>query len=162
MQDFNVANTITLLRIPILIGMFFVSRNHLIYFMFVSAVTDVLDGFIARTFNMTTKTGIWLDPFCDKLTQLTLVFLLFDDLFKVLVYLSYELILIIFGYLIILKKKQYIKSDGIGKGLTVLFYVFIFLEMVFCLDLINVLIVISLSRLLYYSIEFLKSLEVKK
>ncbi len=35
----------------------------------VSAVTDMVDGFIARRFNMRSRIGIMLDPFADKLTQ---------------------------------------------------------------------------------------------
>lgn len=35
----------------------------------VSAITDMVDGIIARKFNMTSRIGIMLDPFADKLTQ---------------------------------------------------------------------------------------------
>lgn len=34
-----------------------------------SAVTDMVDGIIARKFNMRSRIGIMLDPFADKLTQ---------------------------------------------------------------------------------------------
>ena len=34
-----------------------------------SAITDMVDGIIARKFNMTSRIGIMLDPFADKLTQ---------------------------------------------------------------------------------------------
>ena len=34
-----------------------------------SAITDMMDGIIARRFNMTSRIGIMLDPFADKLTQ---------------------------------------------------------------------------------------------
>ena len=35
----------------------------------VSALTDMVDGMIARKFNMRSRIGIMLDPFADKLTQ---------------------------------------------------------------------------------------------
>ncbi|MBE6581857.1 MAG: CDP-alcohol phosphatidyltransferase family protein [Ruminococcaceae bacterium] len=35
----------------------------------ISALTDMVDGFIARRFNMRSRIGIMLDPFADKLTQ---------------------------------------------------------------------------------------------
>lgn len=35
----------------------------------VSALTDILDGFIARRFNMISELGKVLDPICDKLTH---------------------------------------------------------------------------------------------
>ncbi len=34
-----------------------------------SALTDMIDGIIARKFNMRSRIGIMLDPFADKLTQ---------------------------------------------------------------------------------------------
>lgn len=39
----------------------------------VSCLTDLIDGKIARKFNMITKLGILLDPLADKATQLTLL-----------------------------------------------------------------------------------------
>ena len=35
----------------------------------ISALTDIADGFIARTFNMVSDFGKALDPIADKLTQ---------------------------------------------------------------------------------------------
>ena len=42
----------------------------------VSCLTDMIDGKIARKFNMITPLGKILDPLADKLTQLTLTFCL--------------------------------------------------------------------------------------
>ena len=39
----------------------------------VSCLTDLADGFIARTFDMISKVGKWLDPLADKATQLALM-----------------------------------------------------------------------------------------
>lgn len=38
----------------------------------VSCLTDMVDGFIARTFNMISNVGKFLDPLADKATQFTL------------------------------------------------------------------------------------------
>jgi len=37
----------------------------------VSGLTDLLDGFLARRFNWTSRLGKFLDPIADKLTQIT-------------------------------------------------------------------------------------------
>ena len=42
----------------------------------VSSISDVLDGFIARRFNMVSDLGKALDPFADKLTQIAMLFCL--------------------------------------------------------------------------------------
>ncbi len=39
----------------------------------VSCLTDMLDGKIARKFNMISNLGKFLDPLCDKLTQLAMI-----------------------------------------------------------------------------------------
>lgn len=39
----------------------------------VSGISDVLDGFIARTFNMVSDLGKVLDPIADKLTQVVII-----------------------------------------------------------------------------------------
>ena len=38
----------------------------------ISCLTDLADGFIARTFQMQSSLGKWLDPLADKATQLSL------------------------------------------------------------------------------------------
>ena len=44
--------------------------------MAVSAATDVVDGWIARHFNLVTDWGKIIDPFADKLTQIAIAFCL--------------------------------------------------------------------------------------
>lgn len=66
----NLPNSLTLLRIalvPVLAilliqGFYF---NALIVFT-VTSITDALDGFLARQFNMQTDLGAYLDPIADK------------------------------------------------------------------------------------------------
>lgn len=70
----SIANMLTLMRI-VLIPLFFVSfyllgeyGNLIATFIFVvAAITDWLDGYLARSYNETTKFGAFLDPFADKL-----------------------------------------------------------------------------------------------
>ena len=39
----------------------------------ISGITDFLDGFVARKFNMVTQLGKAIDPIADKLTQIAIV-----------------------------------------------------------------------------------------
>lgn len=74
----NLPNTLSIFRmclVPVFVLVFFSGREHAmaqaaaIYFL--AGATDVLDGFIARHFNMITKLGKILDPLADKLMTIT-------------------------------------------------------------------------------------------
>ena len=76
---FNIPNLITWLRIlliPLFIGIFYISdaalsihhKNLLATAIFaVAAISDWLDGYLARTLNQTSAFGAFLDPVADKL-----------------------------------------------------------------------------------------------
>lgn len=91
-----------------------------------SGVTDALDGFIARRFNMGTKIGQLIDPIADKLTQVAVVTVL---MFRWPVF-SVLLILFIIkeGYMLFENLRLYRKNitlDGskwYGKIATIVFY----------------------------------------
>lgn len=67
----NLPNFITILRI-VLIPFFIIAvvygyQLFAIGIFVAAAITDALDGFIARAFNMQTQLGTYLDPIADKL-----------------------------------------------------------------------------------------------
>lgn len=67
----NWANRVTVFRI-ILVPIFIMAvLYHKLYFAFavfiIAAITDGLDGYIARTFNQKTQLGAMLDPIADKM-----------------------------------------------------------------------------------------------
>lgn len=74
---FNIPNCLCFFRIlliPIFLYVYFVAdfKNRYIVAAFVlviSGISDFLDGFIARKFNMITDFGKFIDPVADKLTQ---------------------------------------------------------------------------------------------
>ncbi len=75
-EFFTIPNMLSLLRlalIPLIIYLYCFAHNDLWTLIVVvfSTLTDIVDGFIARRFNMITDFGKFLDPFADKLTQLT-------------------------------------------------------------------------------------------
>jgi len=67
----NLPNTLTLLRILLVPAVLIAILYHwwlaaLVMFA-VAAISDFLDGFLARTFNQMTSLGAYLDPIADKL-----------------------------------------------------------------------------------------------
>ncbi len=70
----NIPNTLTLLRIvliPIFVLVFYLPvswNNEVACIIFViAAITDMLDGYLARRLNQLSKLGAFLDPVADKL-----------------------------------------------------------------------------------------------
>jgi cardiolipin synthase len=67
---FNLANLFTLLRlilVPYVIGAILDGRHgRALALFFVAAVTDVLDGAVARSYGLATQVGAYLDPIADK------------------------------------------------------------------------------------------------
>ncbi len=76
----NAPNVLTLLRVlaaPLLA--YFLMRGYYEYALYtfvLAAITDALDGFIARRFNLYTEFGAALDPLADKLITLTCLVIL--------------------------------------------------------------------------------------
>ncbi len=68
----NILSYVRLLLIPVIVILFVNGYNILtLVFVLVSTLTDIVDGFIARRFNMVTDFGKFIDPVADKATQLT-------------------------------------------------------------------------------------------
>lgn len=127
----NVPNLLTILRF-ILIPLFAVnlSARHYIAAVIIflaGGLTDVLDGYIARKFNMVTSWGKIADPLADKFMQLTAMFILSI----VLKLIPVELIMIVLakeifmgiGALVLYRQFNYVVSaNWYGKATTVVFY----------------------------------------
>lgn len=73
----HVPNILTLIRLVIIapIVIFIAKEEFILAFIFLvlSGITDVLDGVIARKFNLITDLGKLLDPFADKATQVAIL-----------------------------------------------------------------------------------------
>ena len=73
----HVPNALTILRfilIPFII-LALVNDNYFLTFILLTAsgLTDVLDGYIARKFNLITNFGKLIDPLADKTTQISIL-----------------------------------------------------------------------------------------
>jgi len=93
-------------------------------------LTDVLDGFLARTFNWVTPVGKLLDPLADKMMAITaLVVILIgksgDSLFGIylalVILVGVKELLMMIGGMIMLKQRKVAYSDWYGKSATGLF-----------------------------------------
>ncbi len=70
----NILSFVRILLIPIFIVFYFDKslENNMVWaavILLISGATDVLDGIIARSFNMISSFGKFIDPAADKLTQ---------------------------------------------------------------------------------------------
>ena len=82
----TIPNLLTFTRILLLpLFVFFFYREKMLLavaILFISGLTDTLDGKIARKFNQISELGKILDPVADKLTQITIAVMLFLEFRK--------------------------------------------------------------------------------
>ena len=100
------------IRIPILVTL-----------IAVIGISDSIDGIVARRLNQVSKLGTILDPVCDRIVFLLLLFWL-EDIFPIWFFygiLTRE-ILVMIGSLYVLTKTKTIKVSNIGKIGTVLIF----------------------------------------
>lgn len=77
----NILSFFRLALIPVIVWLYaFVgSREWAVLVLLISGLTDILDGFVARKFNMMSDLGKAIDPLADKLTQIALLACLVVD-----------------------------------------------------------------------------------
>lgn len=98
--------------------------------MIVAALTDLLDGKIARKFNMVSNLGKILDPIADKLSQIAIVIILivkfWDGYLKyiLMLFIVKELLMVVGGALLLAKGMRPVAAEMWGKVATTVFYIF--------------------------------------
>lgn len=118
----NLPNALTLIRlllIPVFIHLMNIGQMKTALAVFVAAsLTDILDGWIARKYNLITDFGKLFDPLADKLMVLSLLIMLavkgIAPLSAIIVLLVKETIMMIGGVLL-LKKNLVVHAEKIGK-----------------------------------------------
>ena len=122
--------------IPAVVWLYHVKEEYLwaAGVLVISGITDVVDGIIARRFDMVSDLGKALDPIADKLTQTAMLICL---LFKFpLMGIPLALMVIkefvsgIWGLLVIRKTKEVKGAEWHGKAATVLLYALMLLHAV--------------------------------
>ena len=125
----HIPNILTIIRfifIPIILRAIFDGNYILgIIFFTVSGLTDVLDGFIARKFNLVSNFGKLMDPLADKLTQISVLAALVSvkiiPVWILTIVVLKELIMVV-GASFLYGKDVVVYSKWYGKLATVLFY----------------------------------------
>lgn len=101
----------------------------------ISGLTDMLDGKIARKFNMITELGKFIDPLADKLTQGALALCLATryPLMKavVLLFIVKEGFMAVMGLLLLPRGKKLNGAKWFGKVCTAFLYVVLFVLLLF-------------------------------
>lgn len=132
-----IPNILTIIRfclIPIIITML-VQGNYIgaIIVFSISGITDILDGAIARKFNFISDFGKLMDPLADKLTQLSMLFVLTIKHiipFWIITIVAIKECLMVCGASFLYGKELVVSSKWYGKVATVLFYVAIVTSLV--------------------------------
>ena len=102
-------------------------------FFTISGITDVLDGFIARKFNLVSNFGKLMDPLADKLTQISVLACLVKVEiipFWILVIVILKELLMVVGASFLYGKDVVVYSKWYGKLATVLFYLAIVISLI--------------------------------
>lgn len=132
----TIPNWLCFLRIALIpiFSVLFIKEHYIIAFvlMIIAAVTDLLDGKIARKYNMVSNLGKILDPIADKLSQVAIVIILifkfwsFEGILKYLLFLfiAKELIMVIAGAVLLAKGMRPVAAEMWGKVATTVFYIF--------------------------------------
>jgi len=138
-QIFTIPNLLSLIRlclIPVIVWLYCIKQDAVMtaVVLAVSGLTDLVDGYIARHFNMITDLGKALDPVADKLTQLAMLLCL---IFRhPIIGIPFGLLLVkevvtgIMSLLAIRKTKEVKGADWHGKITTVLLYAMMLLHVV--------------------------------
>ena len=123
----NLPNTLTVLRIllvPVFVGLLLYGHyDAALITLLIAALTDVLDGMIARLTDQRTRLGEYLDPLADKLLLMSAIITLsvldFIPIWAVIVVVSRDAILLVGTVIANLSETNInISPTAMGKGTT--------------------------------------------
>ena len=170
-QIFTVPNFMSLFRlalIPFIIWIYLRgSYDVAAALVLLSALTDILDGVIARKFNMVSDLGKVLDPICDKLTHAALLFCLLTRYVYIWILLALlafkELFTAALGAIAIRRRGKVHSAKWYGKLCTVVFEASMVFLMVFpglpervVMGTLLLCILVMLFALAMYTVFFLR------
>lgn len=163
----NIPNILTLIRLALvpLFGYLMLTQQYklAVLVFLLGGATDILDGYIARKYDMITPWGKVADPLADKLMQLTAIIVLtFQDkipLIFLIIVMAKEIFLVIGGIFLYKKDNYVVSANWYGKVGTVIFYlaiVMIIFELPFGKEAFLFAVFFTLFVFIMYSIDFRK------
>lgn len=132
----NILSMVRILLIPVIVWLYVYKESYVWAggLLLVSGATDVVDGFIARKFNMISDLGKVLDPIADKLTQGVMLICLLRRFPLMALPLAMmvlkETFMSVTGLQVIRRTGKVISADWHGKVTTVLLYATMLLHIV--------------------------------
>lgn len=124
----NLLSLVRLLLIPLILWLYIGKRAYVaaVGVIVLSGATDVLDGYIARHYNMVSDLGKIIDPIADKLTQFAMILCLYKRYLGIRYLLGLfvvkEIVMAVAGWLAIRKKDSVNSAQWFGKATTVALY----------------------------------------
>lgn len=127
----NILCYIRFLLIPVFVVLYIKASNSKEYLfaamvVLLSGLTDFLDGFIARKFQMVTELGKIIDPLADKLTQASLIFIMVVKIkwmfLLLILFVIMQLFLLTAGLVMLQRGAKLNGAKWFGKVSTTVFY----------------------------------------
>lgn len=168
----NILSFFRLCLIPVIIWLYIEKQDYLwtLLILTLSGITDIVDGIIARKFNMISNFGKAFDPIADKLTQMAMLFCLVSRF----PYMAIPLVLLVvkevstgITALISIKRTSTVKGAvWHGKLTTVSLYAMMAIHLIWynipntiSLILIGTCIGIMLMSFIMYSVQNIKAIK---
>ncbi|MBQ8165365.1 MAG: CDP-alcohol phosphatidyltransferase family protein [Clostridia bacterium] len=153
----NILSLFRLMLIPLIAWLYIKKKDYYmtVIVLGLSGLTDVIDGIIARKFNMISDFGKAFDPIADKLTQIIVLFCLVSRfefmIIPLIILIIKELLAGIIGLLTIKKTHRVHGAVWHGKTTTVLLYIMMTIHIIWYnipIHISNILILICTAMML--------------
>lgn len=174
----HIPNLLTILRlllVPVFPVVYFSTTPNAMYYalgiFIVAGITDVLDGYIARKYQLTSVIGTALDPLADKLMLLTALTCLYMSshlplIILVIMYIKEFTMMLTGVYMYFHKENVVVASNLFGKLATVIFSLAVVLTMLlphsqFHIVLLYIALLFKLMAFTSYTLNFFKNAKSK-
>ena len=170
----NILSFFRLCLIPVIVWLYIGKKDYLLtlVILIISGVTDIVDGIIARKFNMVSDFGKAFDPIADKLTQAATLSCLvsrFNYMLIPLILLVVKEVFTGITAIISIKKTETVKgADWHGKLTTVVLYLMMGVHLIWfdisaaiSYTMVGVCVAIMVMSFVLYSMRNIKAIKNK-